>query len=133
MKRMSYEEMIKTLVTLYKPTCIMVDGRIKGGYIDTDKPIENRAITEAIELAKATLYTDAHGWIPVSEQLPTEYGHYVCTYTVLVWGERKYLCRELTYEDGEWYFDENCLENICNAQGEILAWMPLPKLYRMEN
>lgn len=61
------------------------------------------------------------GWIPVEEKLPEDDGDYLCTYTVLVNGSRKYLCHELSYELDKWYFDGYCQDNICEIDGDIMA------------
>lgn len=73
---------------------------------------------------------DKHQWIPVEERLPGEDDNYLCTYTFLVRGNRQCLCHELTYEFDEWYFDGDCQDNICEVDGEVIAWMPLPERYQ---
>ena len=59
-------------------------------------------------------------WIPVSERLPEEYGTYLVTDE---YGDVfEYDYSRLMISDGKWSY----------CRREIVAWMPLPKPYKME-
>ena len=79
------------------------------------------------------------GWIPVTERLPEENGHYLVTYHE--WSKGEYLpkfdftCMKiLRFYRGEFKMPICCDDKIEQDIGrEVLAWMPLPEPYREEN
>lgn len=86
---------------------------------------------EGIEalMAEGEIYDiDYTGWIPVSERLPSEDGHYL-------------VCMAWEYDNVEvlkWADGWNCYRNYDGkvdreheiGGADIIAWMPLPKPYR---
>ena len=78
------------------------------------------------------------GWIPVTERLPEENGHYLVTYHE--WSKGEYLpkfdftCEKiLRFYRGEFKMPVCCNDKIEQDIGrEVLAWMPLPEPYREE-
>ncbi|MBE6061842.1 MAG: DUF551 domain-containing protein [Clostridium sulfidigenes] len=77
-------------------------------------------------------------WIPVSERLPEENGHYLVTYHE--WSKGEYLpefdfAREkiLRFYRGEFRMPVCCNDKIEQDIGrEVLAWRPLPEPWRDE-
>lgn len=69
--------------------------------------------------------TNQTGWIPVSERLPEEPGHYLVS---MKRGDISYV--STIWYDGEGYneYMDDFWRNISN----IRAWMPLPEPYKKE-
>ena len=64
------------------------------------------------------------GWIPVSERLPkTEgtYQVYICTLDGEFCGQAEPFAGMCGFEDGKW-----------DEEGDVIAWMPLPEVYKGE-
>lgn len=76
------------------------------------------------------------GWIPVSERLPEENGHYLVTYHE--WGKGDYLpefdftcIKILRFYRGEFKMPICCDNKIDDDIGrEVLAWRELPEPYK---
>ena len=77
-----------------------------------------------------------NGWIPVSERLPEESGHYLVTYHE--WSKGEYLpkfdftCEKiLRFYRGEFRMPVCCNDKIEQDIGrEVVAWQPLPEPYK---
>lgn len=63
-------------------------------------------------------------WIPCSERLPTEDGVYLIAYEALGGG--------YGYDADTFHQNENKF-GWYNGDGEAIAWMPIPELYRGDN
>ena len=72
---------------------------------------------DALEMAIEAL--EQSQWIPCSEQLPKEDGHYLCTVIKPQYIDEIFV--KFAYWCGRWYGWH---------QSEITAWMPLPKPYK---
>jgi len=90
------------------------------------------------DITKLLQHQLTNGWIPVSERLPEENGHYLVTYHE--WSKGEYLPEfDLTYAKilrfyrGEFKMPVCCNNKIEQDIGrEVIAWMPLPEPYREE-
>jgi hypothetical protein len=95
------------------------------------------AINDVIEGLQAC---NNNGWIPCSERLPKEGGYYLVTYHE--WTNGEYLpksndtyVKRLHYQKTDhftgWNFPQRCSEKAeADTNREVLAWMPLPELYK---
>ena len=99
----------------------------------------NKYTAECLRLAISALIQQlTGGWIPVSERLPEENGHYLVTYHE--WSKGEYLpkfdftCEKiLRFYRGEFKMPVCCNDKIEQDIGrEVIAWMPLPEPYREE-
>ena len=112
--------------------------------------MNKQEIKEVIEYFKADTFLDKHiklaisvleqqltnGWIPVSERLPEESGHYLVTYHE--WSKGEYLpkfdftCEKiLRFYRGEFRMPVCCNDKIEQDIGrEVVAWQPLPEPYK---
>lgn len=72
---------------------------------------------------------DEQKWVPVSERLPEENGQYLITVKyVHVDGYDDIYAEHGEWVDGKW--DMSCFGH-CGEVESILAWMPLPKPYKV--
>lgn len=62
-------------------------------------------------------------WIPVSERLPEKEGRYLTTILNEYDNELRYIMTCDYFSNGSWCPDDEC------ASSNVIAWMPLPKLY----
>mgnify|MGYP001313598605 FL=1 len=77
-----------------------------------------------------------NGWIPVSERLPKENGHYLVTYHE--WTDGNYLpkyddtkVKILRYQDAIFRLPVCCDKQAeQDTHREVLAWQPLPEPYK---
>ena len=90
--------------------CIQHDGFINTHRFDK----ANQIILEAL-----------HGWIPVSERLPSESGNYLITVADLRLGH----IGEHTVTMADFYVKAKKWNSIV----DVLAWMPLPEPYKPES
>lgn len=81
--------------------------------------IDYGGVSEAYKLALKAL--EQSKWISVNEQLPIKSDYYLATIKESS-GER--VVRSVWY-DGEWKF--------MSIEQNVLAWMPLPELYKEES
>lgn len=115
---------IEILKTLYKKSCRMENGRLKGGFIDMESP-ENKAINFAIAALEAQ---QADRWIPCEERLPEEkvnpftgdYCEYECTADFGCGGLD---IRYYKFGRGHWYENGDCLDKC------VTAWRERPEPY----
>lgn len=103
-------------------------------------PKENTDAHEVYQIIKKTLEQQlTNGWIPVSERLPEESGHYLVTYHE--WSKGEYLpkfdftCMKiLRFYRGEFEMPICCDDKIEQDIGrEVLAWRELPEIWRNED
>ena len=66
-------------------------------------------------------------WIPVSERLPKKTGWYFITFKVYGGG---YAVCELCYRKPENYWTRDDIRKKILDNDEVVAWMPLPELYK---
>ena len=97
-------------------------------------------IKEMLEIVQEVAEEYNGGWIACSERLPEESGYYLVTYHD--WSDGNFLpkyddtyVRRLHYQISEhfvgWNYPKNVddrAENDCHK--EVIAWQPLPELYK---
>lgn len=88
-----------------------------------------KVIQDMIEQLLADLEQDEkeNGWIPVSERLPEIKKNYLECYLVT---DGRFCCMAYFASEQEWVFAEctDCKNKIDWA--DVVAWMPLPELYK---
>ena len=70
-------------------------------------------------------------WIPVSERLPEENTWVLCWYKYFRYGD--YECMQETYGVGFYDSYGHWGGDVFGHKSEAIAWMPLPKPYKMES
>jgi hypothetical protein len=99
--------------------------------------IGNKNNEKELDMAISALEHQLNGgWIPVSERLPEENGHYLVTYHE--WSKGKYLpefdltyAKTLRFYRGEFKMPVCCNDKIEQDIGrEVLAWRELPEPYK---
>lgn len=63
-----------------------------------------------------------NSWIPCSVRPPEEYGRYLATVEIGSYDSRQRMIKEVIFKNGKFY-----RQGIGNI---VLAWMPLPELYK---
>lgn len=114
--------------------------RIEGRLIQLKNELENTGseayfsknnISRIVELLLTDLEQDEkeNGWIPVSERLPEIKMPYEECYLVT---DGRFCWMAYLSSEKEWVFAEctNCKNKI--NWTDVVAWMPLPKLYKEE-
>lgn len=87
------------------------------------RSFHNGSYGTAIDLAIKAL--EQTMWIPVSERLPEEPGHYLVT--------MKH--NDISFVDQNWYDGEGnneYMDDFWRNSSNITAWMPLPEPYKKE-
>ena len=96
----------------------------KLGYEDKITEEELNELLDKLEGHDREL-TNQTGWVPVSERLPEEPGHYLVT--------MKH--NDISFVDQNWYDGEGnneYMDNFWRNSSNIIAWMPLPEPYKKE-
>lgn len=99
--------------------------------------IGNKNNEKELDMAISALEQQLNGgWIPVTERLPEENGHYLVTYHE--WGKGEYLpefdftcVKILRFYHGEFRMPVCCNDKIEQDIGrEVLAWRELPEIWK---
>ena len=100
---------------------IEIEERLYKNIIDNDKDDEE---FEAMDMAFCNAKPLSKGkWIPVIEKLPEEDGCYMVTMKAPFYEANAY-----GYITGAAYYI-SCVMKWYDANGEVIAWMPLPEPY----
>lgn len=89
--------------------------------------VDMQPYEEAVDMASKVL--EQTRWIPVNERLPENSGRYLA-YIVNEHDDKlQYImtCEYLVDGYWNWYPDDEC------ASDNVIAWMPLPKPYKVES
>ena len=86
-------------------------------------PLEGENYIKVIRLEDVEKAPTEPRWIPVIEKLPEEDGCYIVTTKIPFYENGAY-----GYITGAAYYI-SCVMNWYDANGEVIAWMPLPEPY----
>lgn len=106
---------------------------LKNEYTESDE-VRNAFVMNCIE--EVELATTVDEWIPCSERLPEENGHYLVTYHCKSYGNYLPLfddiyVRKMRFQNGKWMFPRNIdKEAQADEYQEVIAWQPLPQPYK---
>ena len=115
--------------------------------IDADKIDFGEVFIGASDFAKDTRNTaqklidsqpTVNQWIPCSERLPEENGHYLVTYHNKSYGNYLPLfdnvyVRKMRFQNNKWMFPFNLDKEAREDEfQEVIAWQPLPQPYKGE-
>lgn len=111
-------------------TIIITDTQINGGveWVRTHKytPIMETPLWVLVSLGAQS--TKISAWIPVSESQPEEDGEYFVTW--ITSKSNRPLLEICEYSCGEWNIDSH---GGVYSDAQVIAWMPLPKPYKVES
>ena len=90
---------------------------------------------EIADMIEDTPTVEPNQWIPCSERLPEENGHYLVTYHCKSYGNYLPLfddtyVRRMRFQNGTWMYPRNIdKEAEVDEFKEVIAWMNLPPIY----